>query len=222
MAESHVVEKTTSTEIYVNTLFDWYPDAKFIHLLRDPRDNYGAIKAGWEKRYQYQFDSIERLLQSVVDRSKLGMGLAKINQDRYGEDKYFILKYEDLVSDPKKNLEKICEFLKIDFYPSLLTPSFCGILWQGNNHENKKFDAISDKNANRWQERIDPQEAKVLEFYFRDLMKQYDYPLVYDIQESADAARKHYEWFNHSQNYSIKTDKFYSIKTGELEDSSVS
>lgn len=33
----HWVEKTTSTEIYATEIIKWFPQAKFIHLVRDPK-----------------------------------------------------------------------------------------------------------------------------------------------------------------------------------------
>jgi hypothetical protein len=44
------VEKTTSTEIYAQEVSEWFPGAKFVHVLRDPRDNFGSLKSGWEAR----------------------------------------------------------------------------------------------------------------------------------------------------------------------------
>jgi len=198
------VEKTTSIEIYADVLFDWYPGARFIHILRDPRDNYASIKSGWDKEYKYHFDSTRRLLQSVVDRGYLGMKLADINLKRFGGKRYLVIKYEDLVADTKKIMRQICRFLKIDFHKSLLTPTFCGVLWKGNNFKGKEFKSVSAFNLNRWKKRINDQEAKVLEFYFSDLMEQYGYNTFYDKQESADAARDHYKWFNYAQTYSLK------------------
>src|SRR5262245_6893482 len=40
------VEKTTSTEVYALEVSEWFPKAKFIHLVRDPRDNYASLKSG--------------------------------------------------------------------------------------------------------------------------------------------------------------------------------
>ena len=208
-SKKYWVEKTTSIEMYANTLFNWYSQAKFIHIIRDPRDNYGAIKAGWDQNYQQQFDCKERLLQSVIDRARLGMELAEVNQQRFGREKYHIVRYEDVVSSPEETLSKACAFLGIDFQPCLLKPTFCGVPWKGNNYETKKFDSISKSSVNRWKERIDEHEAKVLEFHFQDLMKKNNYVPVYDIQESADAAREHYKWFNFAQSYSLKLDKVY-------------
>ncbi len=209
--ERYWVDKTTSTEIYASTLFSWYPEAKFIHILRDPRDNYGAIKAGWDKRYQHQFDSKERLLQSVIDRARLGMELAQINQDRFGAERYLIVRYEDVATEPEVTLQHVAEFLGIRFQKSLLTPTFCGKPWRGNNHEQKKFNAISGDNVNRWRERIDDHEAKVLEYHFKDLMERYGYDPFYSIEEAADAASEHYKWFNFAQSYSLKVDKEYPL-----------
>ena len=205
------LDKTTSMEIYAPLLFQWYPQAKFIHVLRDPRDNYGAIKAGWEKRYKHQFDSKERLLQSVIDRAKLGMELAEINQKRFGRERYLIVKYEDVATETEATLRRVCEFLGIQFRPTLLVPTFCGQVWEGNNHELKKFRSISQGNVNRWRERIDEHEARVLEYHFWDVMPKYGYALTYDLQDAADAAREHYKWFNYAQVYSLKVDQFYPL-----------
>jgi hypothetical protein len=211
-SQKYWVEKTTSIELYANTLFEWYPKAKFIHLLRDPRDNYASIKSGWDKRYKLQFDSQERLLQSVIDRARLGMEFAEINQKRFGDHRYKLVRYEDLVSDPERILNQVCTFLDIPFHNSLLIPTFCGVGWKGNNFEAEEFRTVSRVNVNRWRERVEEHEAKVLEFYFRDLMVKYDYPLVFDLQDAADAAREHYKWFNFNQPYSINANKTYSIK----------
>ncbi|MCD4761442.1 sulfotransferase, partial [bacterium] len=74
------VEKTTSTEIYATEIIKWFPRAKFIHLIRDPRDNWASLKSGWLKRYRHFNDSYLFLLQSMFERSKLGMEMAEHNK----------------------------------------------------------------------------------------------------------------------------------------------
>lgn len=198
------VEKTTSIEIYASTLFAWYPQARFIHLVRDPRDNYGAIKAGWEREYSRYFDSKERLLQSVMDRGRLGMEFAKLNLKRFGAHRYLIVRYEDLVAEPRKELSRISSFLSIPFCDSLLKPTFGGVLWKGNSFGKKAFSSISKNHLNRWRERITGHEAKVLEYYFAPLLKEFGYAITYTARERQDAAVEHYKWFNYAQVYSLK------------------
>ncbi|MCJ8344383.1 sulfotransferase, partial [bacterium] len=89
------MEKTTSTEIYALEAAKWYKNAKFIHLIRDPRDNFASLKSGWEDRYVDQNDSPERLLQSLLDRGLYGLKLASTNQEVLGNDRYKVIKYED-------------------------------------------------------------------------------------------------------------------------------
>ena len=79
------VEKTTSSEFYATEIANWFPNAKFIHLVRDPRDNFASLKSGWEERYKNQEEDIKGLLQSLIDRGGMGMRIALNNQKVLGE-----------------------------------------------------------------------------------------------------------------------------------------
>lgn len=203
----HWVEKTTSSEIYADIMHQWFPHAKFIHVIRDPRDNFASLKSGWKARYHQQTDSIQRLLQTLIDRGRLGMELAKINQREWGKNQYLIIRFEDLAVDPQEVMRKIADFVGISFSQSLLIPTFFGVPWQGNNFDGKKFNAVDQGNVARWRERITPHEAQVIEFYFRSLLNEYNYPLAFSEKEAADAARRHYQWFNYAREDAIDIKK---------------
>lgn len=201
------VEKTTSTEIYAMDVFKWFPHAKFIHIVRDPRDNWASLKSGWNKRYKKFNDSKERLLQSLIDRCKIGMEFAKYNQILFGKERYKVIRYEDLTTSPDTTLKDVSKFLKIQFNEIMLKPTIFGKLWSGNNFEGLKFTEISDFNANRWKERIDTKESKIIEYYFADIMKFFGYKLEYDLSDTVNATKEHYKWFNFSQKYSYSPTK---------------
>lgn len=206
------VEKTTSTEIYASEVFEWFPEAKFVHVLRDPRDNFASLKSGWKARYQSQNDSIERLLQSMLDRGGLGMRMAKANLDAYGKEKYMVVRYEDLTQDPETHMRKIAEFMGVSFHEKMLIPTYYGLPWKGNNFDGLKFTKPSAVNVNKWKERINDHEAKVVEFYFSDMMQEWGYDPVFSSEEQAKAAMEHYKWFNFAQAYSVtgKADTYKS------------
>jgi hypothetical protein len=193
------VEKTTSSEIYANYISGWFPGVRFIHLLRDPRDNYASLKSGWKAKYQGRADDIGRLSQSLIDRGKLGMELAKHNLERYGPDRYLVLKYEDLTADPKSVMKQIARFLGIEYDDCLLRPTVCGILWPGNSFDGLEFTSPSVVNVGRWRERITEEEAKLVEYHFRDIMQHFGYEPAFDINECIDAAVEHYKWYNYAQ-----------------------
>ncbi|MBL4889183.1 MAG: sulfotransferase [Candidatus Lindowbacteria bacterium] len=197
------LEKTTSTEIYANAADKWFPNAKYIHLLRDPRDNYGSLKSGWSARYAGQNDSVERLLQSMLDRGLLGMKYASVNQERFGKDKYKVIRYEDLCSKPEEVMADLCEFIGIKYDDILMKPTYFGLPWKGNNFDGLKFDKPSAVNCGRWRERIDDYEAQIIEFHFREEMKHWGYDLEFSAVEAGDAASEHYKWFNYAQQFSV-------------------
>ncbi len=197
------MEKTTSTEIYAADIFRWYPQAKCVHLIRDPRDNYGSLKSGWDARYKDQNDEVRRLLQSAVDRGGLGLRLAKLNQERFGLERYRVVRFEDLTAEPEKVMRQLANFLEIEYDDCLLRPTFCGLPWRGNNFQGLKFDKPSPVNVDRWRQRIDEHEAKVIEFYCGADMKEWGYETAFPCQEQSDAATEHYKWYNFAQRYSV-------------------
>jgi len=199
------VEKTTSTEIYASEVFNWFSQARFIHVIRDPRDNFGSLKSGWSARYQHQNDSIERLLQSMLDRGGLGMKLARLNAERFGPERYRVVRYEDLTADTERVMRDLCPFLGIDFDEILLKPTYYGLPWRGNNFDGLKFDKASNVNVGRWRDRITEHEAKVIEFHFSESMAEWGYEPAFSRDEQIDAAMHHYKWFNFAQLFSITT-----------------
>lgn len=197
-------EKTTSTEIYALEIKKWFPKAKFIHLIRDPRDNWASLKSGWDKRYYKFNDDPRRLLQSLIDRGKLGLELAKHNIEIIGSDSYKVIKFEDLTLKPKDTMKELSEFLDIRFTEELLIPTIIGKPWKGNNFENLEFKKVSSINVNRWPDRIEQKEAMLIEYYFKDIMEYFGYKIKFNIRDQVNAAKDHYKWYNFAQEYSYK------------------
>lgn len=195
------VAKETSSEIYACELFDWFPDAKFIHLVRDPRDNYAALKAGVTSYYASFGDSAGTLLASLVHRYTLGLRAALFNREHFGPDRYLIVRFEDLVAEPQKTVSAIVNFLEIDFSNSLMRPSILGQPTAGNSHEEIEMFEISDHNAGRWHERITDLEAQAIEFHFGDLMSEFGYACSYDAQDQMRAAAELYRFSNYQYFY---------------------
>ncbi|KGF72293.1 hypothetical protein DO97_10825 [Neosynechococcus sphagnicola sy1] len=197
------VEKTSSSEIYANYIFDWFPQARFLHVIRDPRDNYSSLKSGWAKNYQQRGEDPRQLIQSMIDRGRLGMELARYNQQRYGKASYLVLKYEDLIQQPRQTMAEVAEFLGIEDHDSLLKPTVCGRSWRGNNFDGTVFHTLSDLNIGRWRDRITPEECQVIEYYFRDVMAYFEYAPAFPLHEAMDAVVEYYKWYNYAQHFRV-------------------
>jgi hypothetical protein len=105
-------DQTELLEAYADLIFSAYPDARFIHMLRDPRDQYEAILARNPRARGRAGRAASRWLYSVR--------LAERNLKHYHEQ-FQIVRYEDLVSQPEATLRQICSFLEVEFMPEMLT-----------------------------------------------------------------------------------------------------
>ena len=192
--------KETSLEIYANEVFDWFPDAKYIHIVRDPRDNYAAIKAG-VKRYGTFGDDEKTLLNSVLNRGKLGMKLASINKQVFGDERYKIVRFEDIVSSPEATLRDICSWLSIDYSKNMITPTVLGRPTKGNNYNGLEFYEISAKNVGRWNDRITDDETAIIEFHFSDEMSTFGYEQSLSESKTLQPVADFYKWLNYKYFY---------------------
>lgn len=111
------VEKTPGNEFHTKDLLRKYPNAKFIHIIRDPLPNIASLKRSFKYRNR-PFNSwiialyLKRTFRILLDNIK-----------KVKKNNYYVLKYEDLVSDPYSNMIEICKFLGIDFEEVLCVPS---------------------------------------------------------------------------------------------------
>ncbi len=202
------VIKETSLEIYCKEVLNWFPNSKFLHLVRDPRDNYAALKSGVKSYYSKMGEDEKQTLASLIFRTRFGleMGLANIN--KYGKEKYLFIKFDQLVNNIEIEIKEIIKFIGINFKDTLLVPTRLGNEIKGNNFDGNKFNKVSNKNIGRWIERISEDEAKVIEFHLGNLMKKFCFDLRFDHNESAIAAVDFYKWQNYKYFFS---DRFQNL-----------
>lgn len=98
-------DKSPGTFSQLKYIHQIFPNAYIVHIVRDPRDYCLSAKNAWGKNV---FRSVHRWNLEINYYSKLvnDLGINSIN-----------IKYEDLIDSPIQQLEKICEFLNIE-YPS--------------------------------------------------------------------------------------------------------
>lgn len=120
----------------IHLLNEWFPDCKFLHIIRDGRDcGLSASKL----KYRSLLISAEKWRESVEWARKIGRIL--------GPERYYEFKYEDLVDHPEEELKKICGFMEIDFHPDMLA-----------YHRNVKK-SIPDSKRYWWPKISDPPDA---------------------------------------------------------------
>ncbi len=103
-------DKNPVYSIYPEQLIKIFPNARFIHLSRDYRDNILSIK-------KVDFEAPVTSLLAYRWRFATNRMLSAENQN---PGQFYRLKYEDLVSQPDVELKNLCNFLQIPFKPNVL------------------------------------------------------------------------------------------------------
>jgi hypothetical protein len=103
-------KSTFMVEHHADVLVE-YPDARFVWLVRDPRDVAVSAKRAVFGPYH------PRLTAELWERQQR-CGLEALNQ--YGPGVVHLLRYEDLVVRPEEEVAKLCAFAGESFEPEML------------------------------------------------------------------------------------------------------
>jgi hypothetical protein len=190
-----VVLKETSQSVFFDELKADFPSLKMIHLVRDPRDNYAALKVGVARYYSKLGENELETLASLINRCRMDMISARLNSARHPES-FLALRFEDVVADPKPSLVRACAFLGWEYSDTMLSPTILGSKNEGNSHEGKRFSGISGENAGAWRSRISEDEAKIVEYWCEREMLDWGYEPAFDALERQKAFAAFYEWYN--------------------------
>src|SRR5947207_3180807 len=87
-----------------------------------------------------------------------------------------VVGYEDLALDPKMSMQKVCDYLEINFDPEIvLNPTKVGRSWAGNSAAGVRFAEISTAPVTRWKNELHEGEVGWVEWHCRDLMPEFGY-----------------------------------------------
>ncbi len=101
--------------VIVDELFHYFPNMKFIHVIRDGRDTACSLRT-FPKRKIVNGKIVPNIVRSPFDWC-IRRWVSCINRGRKGgmkSDRYIEVKYEDLVNNTAITMEKIYEFLGVE------------------------------------------------------------------------------------------------------------
>ena len=157
--------------LYVNhipTLLALFPDAQFVHIIRDGRDCVASmLQVPWW--HTGPTGATSRWIQSMQ------MG-ARARRSLRG-DQYHELQYEHLVTDPGAVLRRLCGFLDEDFSEAMMEPHRTAPaptpkrkVWHSRTR-----DSVSAASVSQWTDRVDPGDVAVLDLLGRRHLRRYGY-----------------------------------------------
>lgn len=184
------LDKSPLSHIFADELFEIYPNMKFVHLLRDPKDNFASAGGSFLKRIRSVVKR-ETLLWRFWVWSVQSFYYAKRNLEKYGQDRYKVLRFRDLCLKPREIMPELADFIGIPEMGILYQPSRAGYFYPGNNKDGLTFDGIYAGNIGRWNDRIPSYYAQVMEAQPTDLLTYFGYRQHFEEKERERALRKH-------------------------------
>ncbi|MDP6908963.1 MAG: sulfotransferase [Flavobacteriales bacterium] len=165
-----VVEKSVENAEFAMELSQMFPEAKFVHIVRNPYSNFVSLRKYKSIGVGYP------LLNRMVNTFKNSYHFLKENPRRIKN--YKIIRYEDLLSDPKKCMSAIAEFLNIEFHEQLLYPTHLNRNWKGNSTTGSQFAGISREGMDKWKEEIHSIELACVNSIASSVLSDYCYEFV--------------------------------------------
>lgn len=164
------VEQTPTHVFYIKEILQEYPNARFIHIVRNPL----AVVASGKTRSTVRKDKekwpFDPVLRSIAWRKSVQTALSA--QRRHPE-KVITVRYEDLVSKSSETIKALCEFLGVLYTKRMLDVPITNTA-DGRRSSQKGFDS---SRLSGWEEVLTPEESAVVITVNRNLMEGFGYGL---------------------------------------------
>ncbi|HXV11928.1 MAG TPA: sulfotransferase, partial [Burkholderiales bacterium] len=163
-------EKTPRNSFWMDEIHALFPDAQFIHIVRDGRDQ--AIDISDSLLWPYSVYSGASLWQRYVNAVR--DSAARLPREAFHE-----IRYEDLCASPEATIRRLCEFLGEAFDPSMLSPheTRSARAWSGHPLHAKTAQPISTQYCEMHRTRLSGRDVAALEGLIGGTLQRFGYSL---------------------------------------------
>lgn len=161
-------EKTPRNSFWMDEIFALFPDAQFIHIVRDGRDQ--AIDISDSVLWPYSVYSGAALWQRYVSA-------VRDSAERLPAGAFLEIRYEDLCAAPEPAIHRVCEFLGEAFDPRMLAPheTRSARTWSGHPLHAKTAQPISTRYCEMYRTRLAAADVAALEAAIGGTLRSFGY-----------------------------------------------
>ncbi len=142
----------------IDALLAMFPDAQIVHLIRDGRDCVASLQ-----RMPWWGSGSIGAMQNWLAAMQTGARCRR----RLRDDQFFELRYEDLVVNPRVELQRLCDFLGEEFDEAMLETSEAARdavpKRKRRRHHRRTTHQVSDAAVGRWEGDLEPWEVTLME-----------------------------------------------------------
>ena len=156
---------------YVPALARMFPDAQFVHLIRDGRDCVASLlRMPWFRQDIYA--AVCTWIEAIDSGRRAARALPA--------GTYYELRYEDLVADPAGQLGRLCDFLGEDYDPAMTEPHKISgdTLPERQVWHSATRAEVRAAPSGTWQERLDPGQIALCEAAMKRRLRSLGYEVT--------------------------------------------
>lgn len=167
----------------------FFEEGKIIHTYRDPR----GVLASWKKLSSVPNNAYLNCIFNWIDSTNHVIHYQRI----LSSEAYYANKYEDVMSDPKKYIKKLTDFIGVEaedilFEPDKWASSFDPklVAVPRSAHDGEGIVGYSTKRVSNWKKNLEDWEVYLIEYLCGNNMKKLGYDLEYENTGSNDTLLK--------------------------------
>jgi hypothetical protein len=164
---------------YANFLQTNFPAAKYIYLVRDPRD----MALSWKLTPGLRGG----VLRAAETWQRDQQGFLRLVDDQVFDERVLIISYEDLIQDAVRVLGRVCEFLEIQYSEEM----FSFYSKRSTKINSRKIDAwknlgnpLDNSNSGKYRKQLSLEEVKYVEAVCKNEMGVFGYQIESDVEST--------------------------------------
>jgi hypothetical protein len=163
----------------MDTLHRIFPEARYVHIVRDGRDVMLSVRHRWEREQNVQW--IAREWAMAIDRAR---DFGTRHSDRYLE-----VRYESLLEDPEGVVREVAEFAGLTFDPRMLRSTSDDDLNPALATWGRVNEPIAKGNFQKWRTEASPEDIAAFEYVAGHRLAELGYPLSGSLPEPIDRVK---------------------------------
>lgn len=168
-------DKTPIYASYLDLIKDIFPNAKFIHIVRDGRDAALSMLEKYEKD-EFHVDvyfSARNWVRRIRDIQISSRALESTN--------YYEVRYEDLVRQPESELRAICSFIGETYQPAMVDHHNMAIerISADSHFFSSVREPVNENKIGKWRSDLAVRDQRLIQFVQGPLLDELDYHIEY-------------------------------------------
>jgi len=160
-------DKTPGYIRHISLLKEVFPQCKFVHIIRDPRDYALSARKAWKKN---TYRAAERWRETLERFDK--------DSQNMSEEDISVVYYEEVLERPEEVIRRLCSFLGVEYVPNMLS---LGRSWEFYGDARSQTEIVRTNKEKYLKELKEKEIKRIEEIVYSEALK-HSYPIHFAVR----------------------------------------